>query len=439
MGDKVLVVGAGGREHALYWSINKSPLVDKVFCAPGNAGTKNNVPIDYNDIKSLREFATEKEIDLTVVGPEKPLVKGIVDEFEKEGLLIYGPSKAAAKIEGSKAFADRFNEKHGIPQTENFEVFDKERDAKRYIKQNFSKDRKLVVKADGLAAGKGSIVCDSKKDALEAVEWIMGPAFAEKYGDSGEKVVIEDRLYGEEASSMAIVDESGEIRMLDSAQDHKPVGEGGIGPNTGGMGAISPFKGIGRELRERIRENIIKKAVEGLKKRGTPFSGTLYAGLMIDEQGNPHVLEFNVRFGDPELQPRALRIKSDLYKYLKKCAQNKLEEMEEIEFSSNSAVCVIKASGGYPINYTKGYPIKGLETVGAMPNVKVFHSGTKRENNEIHTNGGRVLGVTSLAPSLKEAQELANSAARCIRFQNDYMRRDIGEKAIKYEGDRNGQ
>ncbi|NIQ07297.1 MAG: phosphoribosylamine--glycine ligase [Candidatus Korarchaeota archaeon] len=433
MGDKVLVVGSGGREHALVWKLKQSPLVDQVFYAPGNAGTENNVPIEATNVGALTRFAKREDIDLTVVGPEKPLVEGIVDEFTKQGLLIYGPSKEAAKIEGSKAFADKFNEEHGIPQAANFAVFHEEEQAKEYVKENFSEKQNLVVKADGLAAGKGSIVCNSRKEAFDAIEWIMGPDFAKKYGDSGEKLVIEDRLLGEEASVQAIVDTSGEIRMLDSAQDHKPIGEGGIGPNTGGMGSISPYKRIRGELREKIRRSIIDKAVTGMKKRGDPFSGTLYAGLMIDEDENPYVLEFNVRFGDPELQPIVVRMKSDLYKYLKKAAQNRLDEMGEVSFTPHSASCVTMASGGYPKNYTKGYPIKGFETVNEISNVHVFHAGTKRTNDDIVTDGGRVLGVTALGSSLKEAQTLANASARCITFTNHYWRRDIGDKAMKYE------
>lgn len=433
MTDTVLIIGSGGREHALYWKIGQSQHVNKVFCAPGNAGTKNNVPIPSTNIEELKEFALDHEIDLTVVGPEAPLVAGIVDEFEADDLLIYGPSKEAAKIEGSKAFADNFNDRHGIPQTENFEVFTHKEKAIQYVKANFSEERKLVVKADGLAAGKGSIVCDSKNEAIEAIEWIMGPDFAQKYGDAGEKLVIEDRLYGEEASSMAIVDESGTMRMLDSAQDHKPVGEKGIGPNTGGMGAVSPYPRMQGKLQERVREEILEKAVKGLREEGTPFSGTLYAGLMIDEDGNPSLLEFNVRFGDPELQPRVLRMQSDLYPYLKKAAQNQLEELDPIQFSPLSAVCVKKASGGYPKAYDKGYTIKGLETVNAIPQVQLFHAGTTEENGKVLTDGGRVLSVTALASSLQEAQKRANSAIRCIRFKNDYYRRDIGEKARKWE------
>ncbi len=421
---KVLVVGGGGREHALAWKIGRSPLVDKVYAAPGNAGIAQDatcVPIAPDDFASLADFAKKEGIDLTVVGPEDPLCKGIVDYFESEGLTIFGPSQKAAQLEGSKAFSKIFMKRYGIPTAE-YEIFEDADKAKDYIK---AKGAPIVVKADGLAAGKGALVCATLEEALAAVDRIM---VERAFGDAGNSVVVEEFLTGEEASFIAITD--GEhIYPLAGSQDHKPIFDGDKGPNTGGMGAYSPAPVITPGIHEKVMERVMKPVVEGMKDMGHPFKGVIYAGLMI-KNDEPKVLEYNVRFGDPEAQPILLRMKSDLVPALLGSIDGSLKEVE-LEYLPQASVCVVMASGGYPGSYQKGYPISGLEEVGKMEKVVVFHAGTALKDGSIVTNGGRVLGVTALGYTIKDAIDRAYQAAGLISWNGVQYRRDIGAKALK--------
>jgi len=427
---KVLVVGQGGREHALVWKIAKSPMVEKVFAAPGNAGIAEEpktecVDIPANDLEALRDFALKEKIDLTVVGPEEPLVKGIVDIFEEAGLTIFGPKKNAAILEGSKAFAKNFMKEMGIPTAE-FEVFDDPDSAKAYIKQ---KGAPIVVKADGLAAGKGSIVCKTVEEALDAVDKIMVERI---FGDAGNKVVVEEFMRGEEASFIVITDGEN-IVPLASSQDHKPVYDNDEGPNTGGMGAYSPAPVVTEKIYEKTMNEIVIPTIKGMKERGVPFKGILYVGLMIIDDEQPKVLEYNVRFGDPEAQPILMRMKSDIVDALMASIEGRLNECE-IEYTPEAAVCVVMASGGYPGKYEKGKVIHGLEEVAKMEKVKVFHAGTKKVDGRFVTNGGRVLGVTALGADIKEAIERAYSAVSKITWENVHYRKDIGAKALRRLG-----
>jgi len=419
----VLVVGSGGREHALVWKIAQSPLVKKVYCAPGNAGIARHaecVNIGPTEIARLRKLAIDKGIDLTVVGPEAPLCEGIVDFFTAKGLSIFGPTQRAARLEGSKVFAKQLMERHGIP-TARFRVFNGVELARDYIDRVGAP---VVVKADGLAAGKGVIVCKTVQEARAAVNKIM---IDRAFGDSGDQIVIEDCLSGEEASVLAFTDGKN-IALMPSAQDHKAVYDGDEGPNTGGMGAYSPAPVITPELERTIERDVIVQAVHAMNREERPYRGVLYAGLMITEEG-PFVLEFNCRLGDPELQPLIMRLKSDLVPILLATIEGNLDEVE-IEWDVRPALCVVMASGGYPGPYEKGFPIKGLEDVEEMDDVVVFHSGTALVDGQVVTAGGRVLGVTARGDTIADARERAYEAVRRISFEGAHYRTDIGKKAL---------
>lgn len=421
---KVLIIGSGGREHALTWKITQSDKVSKVFCAPGNAGTAGlaeNIDISAEDIPGLLEFAGKEEIDLTVVGPELPLTMGIVDEFQKHGLRVFGPDKKAAEIEGSKIFTKNLLKKYHIPTAE-CEIFSSISEARIYLeKASFP----LVVKADGLAAGKGVIICRTLEEGMEAVSSIMEEKV---FGEAGSRVVIEEFLTGEEASFLVFTDGKSILPMVTS-QDHKPVYDNDEGPNTGGMGAYSPAPVISENLFQRIERDIMIPAVRGLASEGKPYRGVLYAGLMISGD-QVKVLEFNARFGDPEAQPILMRMKNDLIPVLEAVIDGTLDKIK-IEWRKESSVCVVMASGGYPGPYEKGKEILGLEEAGALGDVVVFHAGTKKLENRICTSGGRVLGVTSLGNGVEEAIKKAYEAVRLIKWEDVHYRTDIGKKALK--------
>jgi len=420
---KILVVGSGGREHALVWKLAQSPMVEKIYCAPGNPGIAEHaecLDIKADDIRALREFARDNKIDLTVVGPEDPLAAGITDEFESAGLKIFGPSRRAAELEASKVFCKSLLRKHGIPTAE-FRRFDDAGDAAAYVK---SQPAPLVVKADGLARGKGVLVCHTTEEALDAVKMIM---VEKEFGDAGSEVVVEEFLTGEEASILAFTDGS-TIAPLDSSQDHKPIFDGDKGPNTGGMGAYSPAPVITPEMFRRIEREILVPIVHAMNKDNRPYKGILYAGLMITKVG-PKVLEFNVRFGDPETQPILVRMKNDLAPVLLAVAEGKLEEAS-LEWDPRPAVCVVMASGGYPGSYEKGKEITGLDECKAMEDVVVFHAGTAVQDGKLVTNGGRVLGITALGDGIEAARARAYEAVAKIKFEGAQYRTDIGAKAV---------
>jgi phosphoribosylamine--glycine ligase len=424
---KVLVVGQGGREHALVWKLAQSPMVSKVFCAPGNAGTALdgiNVDIGAANIDGLLKFARAENIELTVVGPEAPLVTGIVDAFEAEGLRIFGPSRLAAELEGSKVFAKDLLRQSTIPTAE-AQIFSDAESAEAFIADR--EERALVVKADGLAAGKGVTVCESKATALDAIRRIMRQ---KEFGDAGKRIIIEERLDGEEASILAVTDGS-TIVPLETSQDHKAAFDEDRGPNTGGMGAYSPAPLITPSLMDQIIAQILVPAVHAMKKRGRPFKGILYAGLMITHQG-PKVLEFNTRFGDPEAQPLLMRLKTDLAKVLLAVADGSLAELPPLEWDPRPAVCVVMAAAGYPGEYEKGAVIRGLEEAKRLSNVKVFHAGTERQGGQTVTTGGRVLGVTALGDNIGDAKLRAYQAVKCIRWDGAWCRHDISDKARRY-------
>jgi phosphoribosylamine--glycine ligase len=421
---KVLVVGGGGREHALVWKISQSPLVKEILCAPGNGGISRIakcVPIKASDIEALARLAGEERVDLTVVGPEEPLVLGIEEEFRRRGLRLFGVSREAATLEGSKSFAKELMEKHGIP-TASFRVFENPEEAKAFIKE---KDSPCVVKADGLAAGKGVFVCREPEKAMDAVDEIM---VRRAFGDAGRKVVIEELLEGEEASFLAITDGEAVIGFP-PAQDHKPVFDEDRGPNTGGMGAYSPAPVVTGELEERIMETIMVPAVRAMAKEGRPYRGILYAGLMISN-GEPKVLEFNVRLGDPEAQPLLVRLKSDIVPLLLAATEGNLEKMEP-SWDDGASVCVVMASRGYPGKYERGKVILGLEEAEKMEGVFVFHAGTRFEEGKWLTDGGRVLGVTARGEDIPKAIERAYEAVGKIHWEGVHYRKDIGKKALR--------
>jgi phosphoribosylamine--glycine ligase len=420
---KVLVVGGGGREHALVWKISQSPKVSKIYCAPGNAGISEQatiVPIKVNDLNGLLEFALKEKIDLTVVGPEDPLTRGVVDVFESKGLSIFGSSKKAAEIEGSKAFAKEMMRKYRIP-TGSYEIFGDPKEAKDYIRKLGAP---VVVKADGLAAGKGVMVCNSVEEAIQSVDRIMVERI---FGEAGNRVVVEEYLVGEEASYIAFTDGKVILPMA-SSQDHKPIFDGDKGPNTGGMGAYSPAPVVTDEVHERILERILRPIIQGMSEEGRPYKGVLYAGLMIHD-GHPRVLEFNARFGDPETQPVLMRMKGDIIPILKACIKGNLSGCE-IEWDSRASVCVVMASKGYPGNYEKGKPILGMKEVSKMEDVFVFHAGTALKDSQMVTNGGRVLGVTGLGKDIPRAIERTYEAVKKISWEGAYYRTDIGQKAL---------
>jgi phosphoribosylamine--glycine ligase len=422
---KVLVVGGGGREHALVWKISQSQRVKEVFCAPGNGGISRRarcVDIAADNLEKLARFARDTKIDLTVVGPEMPLCLGIVDLFQKEGLRIFGPSKAAAQIEGSKAFAKELMQRHGIPAAE-YGVFTKQAEAVAYIKKQ---GVPIVVKADGLAAGKGVFVAATVDEALSALAAIM---IRRVFGEAGDRVVIEEKLEGEEASFIAFSDGQS-VLPLASSQDHKAIYDNDQGPNTGGMGAYSPAPVVTPQVHERIMKEIMIPTVKAMAAEGLPYCGVLYAGLMIKE-GIPKALEFNCRLGDPETQPIFMRMKGDLIPVMEACIDGTLD-MKEIAWDPRTAVCVVMASQGYPGPYEKGKPIHGLEKAEMIPEVHCFHAGTKEEKGRYLTAGGRVLGVTGLGKGIKEAREITYQAVKEITWEGVHYRTDIGNKALAW-------
>lgn len=421
----VLVVGSGGREHALGWKISQSSRVDNVYFAPGNGGTSINLDIKQNDIAGLLSFARGKENLLTIVGPEEPLSLGIVDAFAKEGLRIFGPTASAAKIEASKAFAKEFMTEAGIPTTR-FGIFTSADKAKDYIA---NQSAPLVIKADGLAAGKGVVVCDNSEQAMAAIDSMM---VRREFGSAGDRVVIEERISGEEASFIAICD-GNTILPFASSQDHKRIFDGDRGPNTGGMGAYSPAPVIDDSIHRQIVDDVMNPAIRTMRRRGSPFTGFLYAGIMVDEMnGRPYVLEFNARMGDPECQPILMRMKSDLLEYIEAAVDGRLDQMPPIEWSDQTAVCVVMAAKGYPASYEKGRVVEGLNS-DLDHNAMIFHAGTTRDSQgRVLTNGGRVLGVTSLGKGAEQAADKAYSVVRRISWgENDHQyRTDIARKAI---------
>ncbi|MGB0739320.1 MAG: phosphoribosylamine--glycine ligase [Planctomycetaceae bacterium] len=422
---KILVVGSGGREHALAWKLSQSPLAEVVYCAPGNAGTARdvrNLNIAADDIPRLVKFAEENAIDLTVVGPEAPLVAGITDAFQKRGLLVFGPSAAAARLEGSKVFTKRLLRKANIP-TAAFAVFSNFAEAEQYISDG--DEQPMVVKADGLAAGKGVFVCANRQEAREAVRSILADR---SFGDAGAQVVIEECLVGEEASILAIVD-GDTIVPLDVSQDHKRALDGDEGPNTGGMGAYCPAPVVTPEIMDEIVRRVLIPTVHTMKQDGCPFNGVLYAGLMLTA-GGPRVLEYNVRFGDPEAQPVLMRLKTDLLEILHLAASGKLDQLEGLEWDPRPAVCVVMASEGYPGGYAKGASITGIEQADQLPDTKVFHAGTAPDGDTVVNSGGRVLGVTALGDTLADAKERAYAAVDLISWNGAWCRRDISDKAL---------
>ena len=420
----VLVVGGGGREHALVWKISQSPKVTKIYAAPGNAGIAGLAecaPIKAEDVPGLLAFAKAKAIDLTIVGPEGPLSMGIVDEFTKAGLRIFGPTGKAAEIEASKRFSKDLMKKYHIPTAE-YGVFTDKAAAAAYVRE---KGAPIVVKADGLAAGKGVVVAETVEEALKALDIIM----TEKaYGTAGERVVIEECLRGEEASFMAFSDGRTVVPMA-SSQDHKRVFDADKGPNTGGMGAYSPAPVVTKQLERKVMDTIMIPTVRAMEKEGRLFKGVLYAGLMI-RNNEARVLEFNARFGDPETQPVMARLDTDLIEIIEAILDGRLSTLE-IKWKPESAVCIVMASGGYPGNYEKGKKITGLDTAAGLKGVLVFHSGTAMKNGDIVTDGGRVLGVTGLGPAVAAAIDNAYKGAREISFDGAHYRRDIGARALE--------
>jgi phosphoribosylamine--glycine ligase len=422
----VLVVGKGGREHALVWKLAQSPRAGTVYCAPGNAGTALdgvNVPIEQTNFDRLIRFAKAEKIGLTVVGPEEPLTLGIVDAFQAAGLRIFGPTKQAARLEGSKVFAKQLMRHADVPTSE-FRVFDHPEPARFYVE---SREYPVVVKADGLAAGKGVIVCNDAADAVKGIDRIM---VREEFGrTAGRQVVIEKRLEGDELSLLALVG-GRSIVPLPATQDYKAACDGDTGPNTGGMGAVCPAPLVTSVLVEEAEELVLVPTVHAMKRSRTPFRGVLYAGLMSTSQGL-RVLEFNVRFGDPETQPLMMRLRTDLLDLLETVADDRLGEVvgDGLDWDPRPAVCVVLASQGYPGPYPTGRVISGLDEVARMPDVKVFHAGTRREGDYVLTDGGRVLAVTAIGDDFADARRKCYAAVAKIRFTGMQYRRDIGEKA----------
>jgi phosphoribosylamine--glycine ligase len=423
---KILVVGSGGREHALVWKIRQSPQVEKVYCAPGNGGIAalaECVDIQAADIGGLLAFAKGQGIDLTVVGPEAPLVEGIVDVFRAEGLMIFGPGREAARLEGSKVFAKEFMHRQGIP-TAAFEVFDSLEEARQFLDEA-EVDYPLVVKADGLAAGKGVVICKDRAAADKALQEIMGDKI---FKEAGNQVVIEECLVGEEVSILAISDGENYV-LLETSQDHKRIFDDDLGPNTGGMGAYSPAPIVDAVLAEKIREDIIGPTIEGMKTEGVPFKGVLYAGLMITVNG-PLVLEYNVRFGDPEAQAVLPRLKNDIVELMYASCEGQLNDLR-LSWDKRDCVCVVMSSGGYPGACETGFVITGIEEAEALPDTFIFHSGTEIKDGPVKTSGGRVLGVTALGETVEMAIERAYQAVEKIKFEHGFFRRDIGAKALR--------
>ena len=426
---KLLIIGSGGREHAMAWKLASSPRVDRVFVAPGNAGTAEeaeNVDISPVDVARLVKFAKENEIGLTVVGPEAPLAAGIVDAFQAEKIRVFGPTKAAAQLESSKIFCKNLMQHADIP-TADYHIFKQADAAIRFVSDRFPTDEEdvpLVVKADGLAAGKGVIVCRNRKDALDAIDRILVRG---EFGAAGQQLIIEERLDGEEASVLAITD-GRTLLTLPPAQDHKPAFDGDKGPNTGGMGAYCPTPLVDEPTLSSIEERILVPTVHAMKRGRNPFSGVLYAGLILTNQG-PKVLEFNCRFGDPECQAVLMRLQSDLLDILEATVDGALDQIEDVRWDPRPAITVVMASDGYPGKYEVGRPIRGLQEAADVEDVKVFHAGTATIDDNIVTNGGRVLSVTALGNTISSAKLQAYRAIKCIRWEGAWCRKDISDRA----------
>lgn len=416
----ILIIGSGGREHALGWKLSQSPKVDKVYYAPGNGGTKNNIPIAIDKIDELAEFA-KKNNCYTVVGPETPLALGIVDFFQKKNLKIFGPTQKAAQLESSKIWAKNFMKRNNIP-TASFEIFEDPEKAIAYVN---SINHPVVIKADGLAAGKGVIVCNSNEEAISAIKTIL---VKKTFGDAGNRIIIEERIDGIEASYISLSDGIFVLPMATS-QDHKRIYDSDLGPNTGGMGAYSPTGIIDESMAKKIQDSIIEKTITSMKREGILFKGFLYAGVMIKDN-IPYVLEFNVRMGDPECQPIMMRMDSDLYDYLIASSDGTLSSLPPVTWKNQSAVCIVLASKGYPEAYPTNEEISGLDF--SLNDAYVFHAGTKNENGNILTSGGRVLGVTALGNSLEQAISNAYAVVNKINWPNKYFRTDIGKKGLTY-------
>ena len=420
---KLLVLGGGGREHALNWKLAQSDRVSKIYCTPGNDGTDQlaeNVAIAPNELDRLVDLARQQQIDLTVVGPEAPLAIGIVDRFQAEGLRIFGPTAQAARIEADKAYAKQLMREQAVPTAE-ARIFTEYQAARAYVA---SRDQAVVIKAAGLAEGKGVIVCDDPSDGLLALERVMKDR---AFGDAGDTVVVEEKLTGQELSILAIVD-GRSLYVLEASQDHKPVGDGDTGPNTGGMGAYTPVPIVTDAMMAQIEREILVPVVDGLTRRDVLYRGVLYAGLMLTTAG-PKVLEFNCRFGDPEAQPILMRLRGDLVEVIEHAMAGTLDQIE-LDYDRRPAVCVVMASGGYPGKYEKGKVIEGLDRVAELSDVVAFHAGTARRDGQVVTNGGRVLGVTALGIDLADAQRRAYEAVDMIHFDGAYCRRDIAGKAL---------
>ncbi|WP_290613400.1 phosphoribosylamine--glycine ligase [Arsukibacterium sp. UBA3155] len=425
---KVLVIGGGGREHALAWKAAQSPLVSQVFVAPGNAGTAletnlHNVDIAADDVPALLAFATEQHIQLTIVGPEAPLAKGVVDVFREKGMAIFGPTQAAAQLESSKAFAKDFLARHHIP-TAAYQNFTEVAPAKAFVKQL---GMPIVIKADGLAAGKGVIIAQTEAEAFAAIDDMLS---GNKFGDAGSRVVVEEFLHGEEASFIVMVDGEHALAFA-SSQDHKARDNGDKGPNTGGMGAYSPAPVVTPAVHDWVMQQVIYPTVRGMAAEGNVFTGFLYAGLMIAPDGSAKVLEFNCRFGDPETQPIMLRLESDLVALCQAAVTGKLDQIS-IRFTEQAAVGVVLAAGGYPDSYAKGIEIKGLDGIDTS-NAKVFHAGTALVDDKVLTNGGRVLCATALGANVSDAQQAAYELASHISWDGMFYRSDIGYRAVARE------
>lgn len=420
---KVLIIGSGGREHAIAWKVAQNPQVEKIYCAPGNGGigqVAECVSIGAMEFDKLAAFAKEEKIDLTIVGMDDPLVGGVVDVFEKEGLRVFGPRKNAAILEGSKAFSKDLMKKYNIP-TAAYENFDNPEDAIAFLKEKA--EFPIVLKADGLALGKGVLICNTLEEAEEGVKTIM---LDKKFGSAGNTLVIEEFMTGREVSVLSFVDGK-TIKTMTSAQDHKRAKDGDQGLNTGGMGTFSPSPFYTKEIDEFCQKNIYQPTVDAMAAEGREFKGIIFFGLMLTEKG-PKVLEYNARFGDPEAQVVIPRMKNDMVEVCQACIDGNLDQIE-LEFEDNAAVCVVLASDGYPVSYEKGFPIEGLENFEGKEGYYVFHAGTALKDGKIVTNGGRVLGVTAKGADLKEARKNAYAATEWIQFENKYMRHDIG-KAI---------
>ncbi len=421
---KVLLVGSGGREHAIVWKLKQSPKIDKIYCAPGNAGIAQDaqcVPIGAMEIDKLVSFAKEEGIDFTIIGMDDPLVAGVVDAFEAEGLKVFGPRKNAAIIEGSKAFSKDLMKKYGIP-TAKYETFDSYDAAKEYVSKQ---EMPIVIKADGLALGKGVLICQSLQEAYDALDEIM---VDKKFGASGSKVVIEEFLTGPEVSVLSFCDGKTVVPMV-SAQDHKRAYDNDEGLNTGGMGTFSPSRIYTPEINEECMKTIFQPTVDAMAKEGRKFVGVLYFGLMLTKDGMK-VIEYNARFGDPETQVILPRLKTDLLEIMEACVEGNLDKID-IKWHDNAAVCVVLASGGYPVEYKKGYEITGLDEVAKRKDIVVFHAGTAEKDGKFVTNGGRVLGITGIGKDLDEAIKIAYEGVEMVDFKDKHFRHDIGIKIYK--------